>query len=144
MPPKRSRHDWDWVSEVKDARDITDDHRLRAAGLTDLTPCTYAYPTCDPDIVPIKDKLCTRKRCQTNPRCLNYIGIARLLESEGREKYIQEKWDKPIQREEGIPAGLRNLGATCYVSLIAITRFKIRYRGWVDFPGECIPPALVP
>lgn len=117
MPPKKSRYDWSWVGDISDPTEITDEHRLQAAGLTDLTPCTYVYPTCDPDIVPVKDKGCNKKKCQTNPRCLNYVGIARLLEPEpkGKEKYIEEKWDKPVQRADGIPAGLRNLGATCYV-----------------------------
>lgn len=115
MPPKKQRHDWSWVSEVSDVGQITDNHRLRAAGLTDLTPRTYSYPTCDPDTVPTKDKTCTKKRCETNPRCLNHVGVAQLLGSGGKERYVEGKLGRDIERAEGMPAGLRNLGATCYV-----------------------------
>jgi len=116
MPPKKLRNDWSWVDQVKSAREITDNHRLAAAGLTDVVPCTYAFPIFDGDETPVKEKKCNKRYCETNPACYNYLGVTDLLDPRGKGKYVESKLSKrPEKRKEGIPAGLRNLGATCYV-----------------------------
>jgi len=140
MPPKKLRNDWSWVDQVKSARDITDNHRLAAAGLADVVPCTYAFPIFDGDETPAKDKRCKKNYCETNPACYNHLGVTNLLDSRGKGKYVESKLSKRDEkRKEGIPAGLRNLGATCYVRLaLSIT---------CDFElisGKRIPPAVVP
>jgi len=116
MPPKKLRNDWSWADQVKTASDITDQHRLAAAGLTDVLPCTYAFPIFDGDEIPVKGKKCNKRYCETNPACHNHLGVADLLDSGGKGKYVESKLSKRAEkRKEGIPAGLRNLGATCYV-----------------------------
>lgn len=117
MQAKRAKHDWSWVSEVDDASQITDDHRLRAAGLKDLERCSYAF-SLDPDIIPVKDKGCTKKKCAGHPGCLNYLGVDKLLDEKGKGKFVEDKLVPLKTRGDGDgPAGLRNLGATCYVGL---------------------------
>jgi hypothetical protein len=118
MPPKKIKHDWSWIEEVKDVKGITDEHRLKAAGLTDVVPCTYIYPAIDGDPHPVKEKKCNAGYCHTHPACYNYVGVKELLDPGGKGKYVEDKiHNKTTSRKEGIPAGLRNLGATCYVSL---------------------------
>lgn len=160
MPPKKGRVDWSWISDIDDASQITDDHRLRAAGLKDLSACSYAYSPSSMDLPTDKDKTCSRRRCGTNPACLNHVGVMGLMNREkGKERYLEDRsppvqMRKAITRENGststsasrddvisgckmgetsssssapgsgsskvtlgmMPAGLRNLGATCYVS----------------------------
>lgn len=116
MAQKRVRYDWSWVSEVRDASEITDDHRLRAAGLKDYDKCPLAF-SIDSDVIPIKDKSCTKKRCAGNPGCLNHLGIDKLLDEKGKEKFVEDKLVALSTRGED-PAGLRNLGATCYVRVL--------------------------
>lgn len=156
MPSKRAKGDWAWVSEVDDASGITDDHRLRAAGLRGLVECPYVF-SLEKTEVPAKDKNCTRRRCELNPACLNHVGVASLLDrKKGKEKYVEDRLPPVRMRgwmtrdlnvngsttslRDGLkgsnegeggpsseassskvtlgmaPAGLRNLGATCYVS----------------------------
>lgn len=114
MPPKSRKDNWAWVSTVESASDITDDHRLQAAGLTDLVPCTYPFSV-DDDVTPVKDKQCGKGRCKTNPACLSHLGAETLSNEKGKEEYLERKLPVLDSRGEG-PAGLRNLGATCYVS----------------------------
>ena len=111
MPAK---HDWSWVSDVDNASEITDDHRLRAAGLKRLNKCPFAF-SLDPDVIPVKDRGCTKRRCTGNPACLNYLGVETLLDEKGKKKFVDDKLVTMTAREDS-PAGLKNLGATCYVS----------------------------
>jgi hypothetical protein len=118
MPPKKLKNDWSWVEEVKSPSEITDQHRLAAAGLTDLAHCIYTFPIFDGDSVPVKEKKCTAGHCETNPACYNHLGMKELLDPKGKETYVESKMTRRAERrQQGIPAGLRNLGATCYVSL---------------------------
>jgi hypothetical protein len=118
MPPKKIKHDWSWIEEVKDVKGITDEHRLKAAGLADVVPCTYIFPAIDGDPHPVKERKCNAGYCYTNPACYNYVGVKELLDPGGKGKYVEHKLHNRItSRKEGIPAGLRNLGATCYVSI---------------------------
>lgn len=140
MPPKKLRNDWSWIDQVKSARDITDNHRLAAAGLADVVPCTYAFPILDGDETPMKDKRCKKNYCETNPACYNHLGVTDLLNPRGKGKYVESKLSKRAEkRKEGIPAGLRNLGATCYVRLALFITCDF---GLIS--GKRIPPAMVP
>lgn len=97
---------WGWVgTEVLDASEITQEHRLIACGLSKrnrypICPNKYA-PTdkqkasprdevtlpsvdgeLDDDVIVISDdepQQCSKKICKNNPNCLNYLG--------------QEKWE---------------------------------------------------
>lgn len=131
MQVKRAKYDWSWVSEVNDASQITDDHRLRAAGLKNPDKCLYAFSV-DPDVTPLKDRTCSKRRCAGNPGCLNHLGTNKVLDENGKEKFVEDKLVSLSTREDG-PAGLRNLGATCYVSLLYSEFFLLlewRDLGW--------------
>lgn len=119
MPPKPKKHrnDWSWVDQVTSAAEITEEHRLAAAGLTDAIPCAFAFPTSEGDVLPFKDKRCNAKLCETISTCYNHLGTKHLLDPKGKGRYVNDNLTKKADsREKGIPAGLRNLGATCYVS----------------------------
>lgn len=143
MPPKKLRNDWSWVDQVKSARSITDEHRLAAAGLADVVPCTYAFPVFDGDEIPVKEKKCNKNYCEMNPACYNYLGVKDLLDPGGKGNYVESKLTRRAEkRKEGTPAGLRNLGATCYVIDLDAT-IRNHHRDQLT-SGKRIPPALVP
>jgi hypothetical protein len=145
MPPKKIKHDWSWVEDVNGVEEITDEHRLKAAGLNDVVPCTYIYPAIDGDPLPVKEKKCNIGYCYTNPACYNYVGVKELLDPEGKGKYVEDKsHNRTTSRKEGMPAGLRNLGATCYVGLVSGRREYPFYRNMADNLGKRLPPAVVP
>ncbi|WWC62222.1 uncharacterized protein I303_104817 [Kwoniella dejecticola CBS 10117] len=136
MPPKKGiQPDWSWIPNITSPDDITPQHRRRAAGLGDLIPCPlgYSFETVpkggegnDDEILEV-DKLgkekapvkkvngCTRKGCKNNPRCYNHLGAVAILLPEAKAFFINKHaGDIPTEREG--PAGLRNLGATCYAN----------------------------
>lgn len=138
MPPKRSAgnrvpvlvQDWSWIgTEVTTADEITAAHRRRAAGLghDSLKACPLDYAdrltTCNADgrgshnsdIKFIGGLSCTAKKCKTNPVCYNHLGLKAVLDEGAKAAYLEEKLGDVPEERKG-PAGLRNLGATCYVS----------------------------
>ena len=95
---------WAWVgTEVTDAAQITQEHRLATCGFSDSssfpfcsnnyrksaakqkstkTEATKATGEVDDDIIVVSDEDtpgCSSKACKSNPNCLNYLG--------------QEKWE---------------------------------------------------
>jgi ubiquitin carboxyl-terminal hydrolase 48 len=146
MPPKKplkkreTTSDWDWVgTEVTRVEDITPQHRKRAAGLIGGEPCTPRYLPINPpshtldydDAISVTasdasikfvkevakgDVECSQKRCRGWHLCLNYLGGEEVTDSRGKKQYMVEKLGSGVVMRKG-PAGLRNLGATCYVSM---------------------------
>jgi ubiquitin carboxyl-terminal hydrolase 48 len=51
---------------------------------------------------------------RANPRCLSGLGEKVWLEMEEEEEELELETE--LLRRDGIPAGLRNLGNTCYVN----------------------------
>ena len=145
MPPKKIKHDWSWVEEVKDVDGITDEHRLRAAGLTDLVQCTFTFPVIEGGPLPVKERKCNVGYCETNPACYNYVEAKELLDPEGKRKYVDDKLDnRTTSRKEGIPAGLRNLGATCYVSIWSSYTLLSVVKDQADRLGKRLSSTMVP
>ncbi|OCF31948.1 hypothetical protein I316_06331 [Kwoniella heveanensis BCC8398] len=58
---------------------------------------------------------CTAKGCRSNPWCYNHLGADKVMDPEGKQKYIEEHAEEITSIRDG-PAGLRNLGATCYAN----------------------------
>ena len=56
-----------------------------------------------------------KKNCKNNPRCLTGLGEKVWLEVNDEDDENNEE-EEDLMRSEGIPAGLRNLGNTCYVN----------------------------
>ncbi|KIY43585.1 cysteine proteinase [Fistulina hepatica ATCC 64428] len=134
---------WGWVgSEVLDVADITSVHRRTACGFsqkvdhpfcenkfshtsrTKIKPLPEEQNPSD-DIIVISDSdnepECSRKRCKTNPNCLNYLGQGRWNKSgEAKTAFLKKcnlGHDPALHnREPGLPVGLENLGATCYAN----------------------------
>ena len=52
--------------------------------------------------------------CRANPRCLSGLGEKVWLEM--KEEAEELELETEMLRRDGIPAGLRNLGNTCYVN----------------------------
>ncbi|OCF60862.1 hypothetical protein L486_00506 [Kwoniella mangroviensis CBS 10435] len=139
-PRKGPQQDWSWIHTVSSPDQITRQHRRRAAGLHDLTPCPFNFslatptkvePEDDEDEVievdakgkakakakPSNNKVlgCTKQRCLKNPMCYNHIGAEKVVHPDAKKDYIDEHAGLiPVDREG--PAGLRNLGATCYAN----------------------------
>ncbi|KAI9598115.1 hypothetical protein BDF19DRAFT_433558 [Syncephalis fuscata] len=68
-------------------------------------------------------KPCQVCRCRVNPLCLNYIGQDAWLKQSALKQFKQAKQGditNPCNRlrEPGLPAGLENLGATCYMNAL--------------------------
>jgi ubiquitin carboxyl-terminal hydrolase 48 len=131
-------NDWSWVgTEVNRPEDITTLHRRRAAGLIGGEPCqprflpannttSHTLDFDDQDGLSEASVLvtgdngrgmdgCTAKRCKKWHLCLNHLGAEEVVDQEGKKRYIEEALGPDVGVREG-PAGLRNLGATCYVS----------------------------
>lgn len=118
--PRKHKSDWSWVEELNDASLITDDHRLKAAGLKDIVQCPYTFKTADDHSKNGENgtdgkKSCTKSTCGNNPGCVNHLGQAALPDTKGKERYVEGKLPS-VDLRGNAPAGLRNLGATCYVS----------------------------
>ncbi|WWC69883.1 uncharacterized protein I206_103826 [Kwoniella pini CBS 10737] len=139
MPPKKGiQPDWSWIEDVSSPDEITPDHRRLAAGLGHLLPCPFNYTSdkpqesrddqSDDEIFEVDSKGnskskavikkvqgCAKKGCKNNPRCYNHLGAEAILRSDAKQIYLDEHAEPiPIDREG--PAGLRNLGATCYAN----------------------------
>ena len=79
-----------------------------------------------------------RKNCKMNPRCFIGLGEKYWLEAEEEEDSDVEVEDD-MTRIDGVPAGLRNLGNTCYVnSFLQIWFHNLKFRkSLYDWePGE--------
>ncbi|KAJ7097738.1 cysteine proteinase [Mycena belliarum] len=68
-----------------------------------------------------EDLNCTKKLCKNNPNCLNYLGQKKWEnEEDARELFMKVAniGSNPAQdaRDEDLPIGLKNLGATCYAN----------------------------
>ncbi|KAI9233937.1 MAG: hypothetical protein BYD32DRAFT_424713 [Podila humilis] len=69
---------------------------------------------------PSKATGCSAARCKDNPHCLNYMGQDQWEREDAVVRYLSLADDKPnpetAKRTEGKPAGMKNLGATCYAN----------------------------
>ncbi|KAJ7709699.1 hypothetical protein B0H17DRAFT_999051 [Mycena rosella] len=68
-----------------------------------------------------EDVKCTKKLCKNNPNCLNYLGQKKWEDEEdARELFMKvvNLGNNPAEdaRDEDLPVGLKNLGATCYAN----------------------------
>ncbi|PVF98765.1 hypothetical protein CPB86DRAFT_338654 [Serendipita vermifera] len=131
-----------WMSSLEKGDVISQTHAQAACGFGSLGQhrvCTNRYTMTalkpmspsnkQPDIILIDDEdreddvPCSKAKCKTNPYCLNFLnqekwedpstGRKRILE-EVKRSYGGNPHDR--QRKEGVPVGLRNLGATCYAN----------------------------
>ncbi|KAF9303117.1 hypothetical protein BGZ74_004312 [Mortierella antarctica] len=70
---------------------------------------------------PLKATGCSAARCKDhNPHCLNYMGQDQWEREDALVRYLNLADDKPnpetSKRSDGRPAGMKNLGATCYAN----------------------------
>ncbi|KAF7294772.1 hypothetical protein MIND_01014800 [Mycena indigotica] len=150
---------WGWVlSEAKTVSEITNDHLLATCGMSALNThrfCRNKYsprlkeaPPNDEDIIVISDDdddlQCSKRSCKTNPNCLNYIEGQKQWESEAdaREMFLEvaNLGRDPTEddRKNGVPVGLKNLGATCYANASLQVWFRdLAFRRGVF---DCEPP----
>ncbi|KAF7338128.1 hypothetical protein MVEN_02037600 [Mycena venus] len=68
-----------------------------------------------------EDVNCTKRLCKNNPNCLNYLGQRKWEDEEdAREMFMKvaNLGNNPGEdaRDENLPVGLKNLGATCYAN----------------------------
>jgi hypothetical protein len=67
-------------------------------------------------VVVTKDDNCKPGKCKRKARCYNHLGVDEVVR-EIREEWVEWKLGERVgRRTEDNFAGLRNLGATCYVS----------------------------
>ncbi|KAG0264211.1 hypothetical protein BG011_007245 [Mortierella polycephala] len=77
---------------------------------------------------------CSAARCKDgNPHCLNYMGQDQWEKEDAFDKYFSVHGDKPNpeldKRSEDAPAGMKNLGATCYAnSLLQVWFHDLAFR----------------
>ncbi|KAF9179388.1 hypothetical protein BGZ50_006967 [Haplosporangium sp. Z 11] len=77
---------------------------------------------------------CSAARCKDgNPHCLNYMGQDQWEKEDAFDKYFSIHGDKPNpelnKRSENAPAGMKNLGATCYAnSLLQVWFHDLAFR----------------
>ncbi|WWD17001.1 hypothetical protein CI109_101437 [Kwoniella shandongensis] len=115
--------DWVWVgTEVQTPDQITPLHRRRAAGLAggkicsfDLTPPVQTTKGEKGKGTTGKDATCRPKACKCCPRCYNYLGADQVFAPDAKDKFLQDNLSELPEERDG-PAGLRNLGATCYAN----------------------------
>ncbi|KAJ6623503.1 hypothetical protein B0H10DRAFT_2010118 [Mycena sp. CBHHK59/15] len=137
---------WGWVgSEAIDPSQITAEHLSVACGLLRNThpfcrnkfapepprkeksePMRPVNGEIEEDIIVIssddeEDTNCIKRNCKINPNCLNYLGQNKWEDEEdAREMFMKvaNLGNNPAQdvRDEGLPVGLKNLGATCYAN----------------------------
>ena len=80
-----------------------------------------------------------RRNCRGNPSCLVGLGERAWLDAEEEEDSDGEEADELV-RLEGVPAGLRNIGNTCYVnSFLQIWFHNLRFRQVCFFPSNHTP-----
>nr|XP_019046681.1 hypothetical protein I302_05431 [Kwoniella bestiolae CBS 10118]OCF25611.1 hypothetical protein I302_05431 [Kwoniella bestiolae CBS 10118] len=138
MPPKKPAQDWSWINTISSPDQITSEHRRRAAGLEGLIPCPFNFDLVKPapieleeeddEVVetdskgkpkakPSKNKVqgCTKQKCLRNPVCYNHLGAEQVVHPDALKHYLEDDAGiVPVDRDR--PAGLRNLGATCYAN----------------------------
>ncbi|WVN87735.1 uncharacterized protein L203_102930 [Cryptococcus depauperatus CBS 7841] len=116
--------DWDWVgTEIQSASQITLSHRRRAAGLSGAKPCLLDSQKDDKQKNSStsrlnkkgKDSLCKARSCRKNYQCYNWLKMEHYQNPGARKDYVYERMGAVSEEREG-PAGLLNLGATCYTS----------------------------
>ena len=84
-----------------------------------------------------------RRNCRGNPSCLVGLGERAWLDAEEEEDSDGEEADELV-RLEGVPAGLRNLGNTCYVnSFLQIWFHNLRFRQVCFFPSITVNTLLI-
>ncbi|KAI8350750.1 hypothetical protein B0O80DRAFT_457403 [Mortierella sp. GBAus27b] len=99
------------------------------------------------------NSICTAARCKDgNPHCLNYMGQQNWEGDDACERYFEVTADRPNpghhKRPENAPAGMKNLGATCYAnSLLQVwfhdpafrdAIYRCRFRDEEDFSTNAL------
>ncbi|KAI0064483.1 cysteine proteinase [Artomyces pyxidatus] len=137
---------WGWVgTDVTDASNISRDHLLSTCGFSSRSshpfcsnkfrkrapehsdaagPRTAVEGELQDDVIVISEDetpSCSKRACAKNPNCLNYLGQEKWEDEEGARKAYMTAAnigrDPRLQnRKEGLPVGLKNLGATCYAN----------------------------
>ncbi|KAL4247306.1 peptidase C19 family protein [Abortiporus biennis] len=145
---------WGWVgTEVTNVSEITQEHRLATCGFSKhshypLCPNKYSPKPresppqeenaetvegeLDDDVIVISDdesSSCDSKVCRNNPNCLNYLGQDKWeSEEKSRQAYVKlaNLGENPItnMRDDDLPVGLKNLGATCYANALLQVWFQ--------------------
>ncbi|KAF9430011.1 hypothetical protein BGZ94_008670 [Podila epigama] len=134
---KKSAVQWKFIGkEVNNVNDLTLAHVRSVYGLwEDMTTSTRRgrgivanpYPYCEnlyKDTEKIKktskSSTCNASKCKDSPHCLNYLGQSDWERHDAFEIYLDTadiKMDpESRKRISGIPAGMTNLGATCYAN----------------------------
>ncbi|KAJ7510074.1 cysteine proteinase [Mycena galericulata] len=133
---------WDWVgSEATDISSITGEHLSTTCIPSTHRFCRNKYAKrkekkkarahihgeIEEYIIVIssdeeEDPNCTKKQCKNNPNCLNYLGQRKWEDEDGARKMFLKVanlvGNNPAEeaRDEDLPIGLKNLGATCYAN----------------------------